>query len=458
MAPASQVLLARCAGLQHGGICEELCEAPLTGSAKFLCSQGRWQLQSECLTVNASSAKEAAVQVLLGLNLELDGSSELTGLAWAQSNEENLLRAFAARLGVHPAQLRMELLEGDSLQPLRRLTTLSASDSAFAVRITLLLGQEASAEDLEEAAQELAAVADSQALLEVLANQTEAGEDSTQIRSLISAVLSQPAILREYTLPAAAWIVGAWDSVCDILCAQDAEHTSLQTREVRCSRGRSIGCLGPAAIEAGPKPAEVRPCECGDLLVSQASWALPLLLAACICCSCCGGCCGYVLLLRHAGAPKSGARRLRALGLNAGFHVGEASAGDWQLPRSETLEDQELGETSVPDDVGRRRSSKLSLESASETKAHVVWSVDLEEVSQYFARQGSVLWQQRSLRSQSSLQSCQFQQPSIQQPPEAERMAWKPQQAGSAVLLGATDSLPAKLSSLGSETVQISQL
>jgi len=483
--------------MHHGEICKELCEEPgLTGWAELLCNEGSWQVQRECLTAGSSVAEEAAVQILLGLNVELrSSSSNLTGLSWAQSNEESLLRAFASRLGVHPAELRLELLEEEHSQmPLRRLQTRDVTLLTFAVRITLLLGQGASPQNLEEAAQELAAATDGdEAFLEALSTELNtASAESTSLLAVKPFFASKPVLIQTYMLPAATWLTGEWESVCAVSCAQQDFTGNLlpvETREVKCSRGKSIGCLGPAASEAGPRPPEVRACECGDLPLSQASWALPLLVAACICCGCFGGCFGYAILHKaQAPPPKKGLRRLKALDLEATYQVGEANMGDWQLPSFTSSGEGPACGMVTEESTGKRHSSNSS-QSVSQMKTHVVWSVDMEEVSNYFTRQGSVLWQQRpSLQSQLSLQSSHLQQHSLQQrsipedsersgeckqrPPLAEQqfeqqrnheliLASRARIGNSGVLLGAVAPqkvIAASSDSLDSETLEVSRL
>jgi len=206
------------------------------------------------------------------------------------------------------------------------------------------------------------------------------------------------------------------------MCNGSHQETSpKQVREVLCSRGFTMQCLGPAAFHAGPMPAAAKPCSVCTMLTTEpklSSYLYPLLSAALLATSCCGAVLGICICRRlrankdgfHVQDGVQGACSLRNLeGLEATFHVRRptlTSLNSTVAGQESALDRAELGVTNHQSSV-----TSASMDAEVSTKTHVLWDVDLDQVSMFFARQGSGLWQhelsltrEQSIRREQSVQ------------------------------------------------------
>lgn len=385
-------------------------------------------MEGECLRHGANASIEAAVQTLIRLSMELwqpDSSKLTTGRRWALAHYEDLLTAFAQTVRTHPSQLRLDLLEAVQSRRLKLSNSTSAADTVFTAlvnssgeslisvpivfdaRLTLLLGRNATEEELQKAAKDLAFMTTPQqgeALVTAIDNQlqTKDSEGSLVPLGISASAISSVITIIEYVLPAAQWIVGDWDtSACHSSCEDGVPRSTSdpnEEREVLCSRGPLVACLGPGASQAGPMPVLVQVCSACAKSFFANLWVL--LLAVLVAC-CCGIFAGVACFRCHRSGPwaMQGTYNLKNLaGIEAKFQIkapqqGNDSEADFGM-------DGELG---VKPHVSRRGSSA----SVASSKRHIVWDVDMEKVSSFFAKQGSTLWDQqlKKYQSQQSLQS-----------------------------------------------------
>eukprot|EP00930_Biecheleria_cincta_P079959 TRINITY_DN67_c0_g1_i1.p1 TRINITY_DN67_c0_g1~~TRINITY_DN67_c0_g1_i1.p1 ORF type:complete len:1017 (-),score=119.13 TRINITY_DN67_c0_g1_i1:44-3094(-) len=423
-------VLSRCAGLRHGQECEPSCSAGFFYSDRGLrirCDHGIWQVEGECLRNGANASIQAAVQMLVRFSMELrqsDGSKLTTGQRWALEHHEDLLTAFAKTVGTHPSQLRLDLLEVSEPRRLRSSNSTDAGRTStalvnspgepvnlvpivFDARVTLLLGYNATQRDLQRAAEDLALITSTQqgdALVTALADQlqTRQSERTPVPLGISAAAFGTVSFIEKYVLPAAQWIVGDWDaSACDLSCKQTHPNNTAgphEEREVLCSRGPFVACLGPGAAEAGSMPEQLRVCSTCAKSVFAHLWVM--LLAVPVAC-CCGIFTGIGCFRCHRSGPwkMQGTHHLKNVeGIKVKWQV--RTPQESMDPDADSAVDAELG---VKPHVSRRGSSA----SVASSKTHIVWDVDMVKVSSFFAKQGSTLWDQQLKRyqSQQSLQS-----------------------------------------------------
>lgn len=400
---ANSASLAHCAGTPHNGVCDVECSDGFTrpGLADVvlaLCHEGRWRIRGECLPEGTNVTQSGAAQVLLDVALDLPELSNFSdGYYWARAHETALYWAFAKTLGVHPAELRIELLQARGSA--RRLL-LSLLHVAFTVRLTMLLQVNVSRAAMEQAAQELAGLSSVPKMAVFEAALLEELDVSNQTNGNISASSSVTDVmmLDDYTLAQPSWYVSNWDmSGCDDYCASGAGGGGQQVGEVLCSRGLRLACEGPMQSMAGPLPSATRSCPPCPGQVPEAfgmpMWALGSAgVAGCCCCTLCGIFLAYRCLRALARAmppePFSGTKHLKDMkDIEASYTVQPAVRPMKSRKRTVNFNDAEPGfmrrlstfrTKSMATDA---QSEEMNVE---ETKTHVVWNVDMSQLTTMF--------------------------------------------------------------------------
>jgi len=359
----------------------------------LICRDGFWHAQGECFQDGANATQVGAAQILLQLSLEIDGAAE-SGLAWAQQHQEPLHWAFARTLSNHPAELRLELLAPPASARTRRLSV------AFGARLTWLLGAAPSLAALQQAAQELASLAevDGQTRFETALRE--------QLNTTIAATAqtSGPEVIEGYLLPEAHWQLGAWDTAsCDAVCADGGNLSAAEeVAEVFCSRGMWMLCAGPAEAFAGSPPSGTRPCrQCaaGPQEAAVPVWAVLLGLAVGFCCCTilgvflAGKCLKWVARAMPA-TPFAGKQNLKDMKMEAKYHV-QPAARRMKSRKTVGFEDTEGGflrRLTTMRPTSSMQSARSTQTGASEaevagTKTKVIWDVDMSQLSTMFVQQ-----------------------------------------------------------------------
>lgn len=400
---ANSASLANCAGTPHDSVCDVECSDGFTrpGLADVvlaLCHEGQWRIRGECLPEGTNVTQSGAAQVLLDVSVDLPELSNFSdGYYWARAHETALYWAFAKTLGVHPAELRIELLQARG--SVRRLL-LSLSHVAFTVRLTMLLQVNVSRAAMEQAAQELAGLSSVPKMAVFEAALLEELDISNQTDGNISAASSVADLMMidDYTLAQPSWYVSNWDmSGCDDYCASGSDGGGQQVGEVLCSRGLRLACEGPMQSMAGPQPSATRSCPPCPPQVPEAfgmpMWALGSAgVVGCCCCTLCGIFLAYRCLRALARAmppePFSGTKHLKDMkDIEASYTVQPAVRPIKSRKRTVNFNDAEPGfmrrlstfrTKSMATDA---QSEEMNVE---ETKTHVVWNVDMSQLTTMF--------------------------------------------------------------------------
>ena len=397
-----------CVGTANGQSCPVICmEGYVAQDSLLWCQHGRWQVRGECILEGINVTEAAAAQILLHVNLDLEGSNESDGVQWAQQHLDPLYTAFATTMDVHPAELRLQLLASSMpVIPDRRL----AQVLNFDVRLTLLLGVMNVSNRSQQTVQVLEYLAGDPGMSrfeEGLRNALNAQRGNSLLRAYFGA-LSTTEVIDSYWLPEAVWVNGPWDSACQSCAA-------METREVTCSRGSWLLCSGPMEGLAGPQPSSQRPCgQCADApQMMMASVWMPLAgLVVGLCCCVILGMCIARRCLRFVSRwmPQqsfSGQQALGEVGMQASYHVerglrpmkSRISSGDEGeggfLRRLKTMKSTATGRSSQ---THRTERSGAEMR-ASKTK--VVWDLDADQLSSMMQKTRSL----RSLRDNGNAQS-----------------------------------------------------
>eukprot|EP00439_Symbiodinium_sp_Y106_P077146 s1614_g16.t1 len=414
---ANSASLANCAGTPHDSVCDVECSDGFTrpGLADpwlqevakdvvlALCHEGQWRIRGECLPEGTNVTQSGAAQVLLDVSVDLPELSNFSdGYYWARAHETALYWAFAKTLGVHPAELRIELLQARG--SVRRLL-LSLSHVAFTVRLTMLLQVNVSRAAMEQAAQELAGLSSVPKMAVFEAALLEELDISNQTDGNISAASSVADLMMidDYTLAQPSWYVSNWDmSGCDDYCASGSDGGGQQVGEVLCSRGLRLACEGPMQSMAGPQPSATRSCPPCPPQVPEAfgmpMWALGSAgVVGCCCCTLCGIFLAYRCLRALARAmppePFSGTKHLKDMkDIEASYTVQPAVRPIKSRKRTVNFNDAEpgfmrrLSTFRTKSMATHAQSEEMNVE---ETKTHVVWTltsrnVDMSQLTTMF--------------------------------------------------------------------------
>jgi len=270
---------------------------------RVLCDEGFWVVLAQCVPQAASTIRVRTVQIDAVI---LPGSLDWFDASGAEETEDDLLLSIAREFGVFLDTLQVEFVDSSSQRQLDGQRHLQAHDSR--VRIQLRDDTEMPDSDLVETLVcGLFTCNGSAVLLRTWNNVTMFGIGSLvddAVSSVLSASLAQDgigvevildtwevAVVSDFTLPAAEWLEGSWDT-----CSTDCGKGSA-TRTISCPLGSSVGCAH------NERPQENQPCEesvgchplctmfglvggvCRTRTVATAAGGLALLFLACCCTS-----------------------------------------------------------------------------------------------------------------------------------------------------------------------------
>lgn len=411
-----------CAGLLAGSSCELRCAEGYSPEGELLCSGGHWTGSGACLLQGAQSRVARAVRIVLRL-----GSLSGISAAWARENHETLVCAVAGFLGVDASTVQVEILssaEASSAngaagrrlasgpggrpqrqhvrvrgaagrrlllpplvsapqKPTRRLQEDQQED--VELLITLILEEGAPLQSPTELMAKLLGSNSSDSsggLAAALVAELER-QGLTVPQGLTVGAIGEAVVIDGLVVPVVQWLAGNWGG-CSGVCGEGVE-----LRSVLCSMGSEVACSSTAS-GAGTRPQEQQACEAyidcpfqltcplgpgGSLSCgAQAGLFAGVLVVVTCCCAC--------LALRCLLRPKlKGKVTLEFQDKPAEYHIIRPAPAN--LPTRGS---------SVATLLSRHATlSRHSAEEQTSTdgKTHIIWDLDMPQVEQYFARQGT---------------------------------------------------------------------
>jgi len=385
---------------------------------------GSWQIFALCSPAGTTTKTVRAVQMSLQLGaLGLGGSSSdpdsanspSFNLAWAEENSDVILDAVAATLGYDKSRVQIEFVpiesegyyrriseehhEEHQRHPMRKLQ--DSSTGAFEMRVTVLLDEDLSDEDMVATANDLLSslLGETTTSDNATANTTSNSSASSGLFGFVDTLVAQleetggevptglevtasraPSVVSDFVLAVSSWLTSAWNQ-CSEECGWGFEN-----RTIECSAGDDLLC------DLAAKPEWRRTCE--NYVGCTFQVKCPLGQGAGIDCTgqagimygtvgfvaLCTGLCVCRRMQLACRAPEQGHVTLRSgisgnLKLETSFRIHKP---DKELARKASIASAaEIVE--VDDDKTK------------DGKTHIVWDLEAPQVQEWFAEQGTRL-------------------------------------------------------------------